>query len=66
MVVEVVRVVTKEGERTFTGHELGLPETPTDAQIIAEVERVMESELKNYTVTRADGKVMVSPSPVFG
>jgi len=59
-----VRVVTREREL-----DLDIPEVvdnSTDSQIIAAVERRLETELKGYMVTREKGKALVSPSPVFG
>lgn len=61
-----LKVVTKEKEVELTLEELGLEVNSSDTVIIAAVQRHLDQNLDGYMVSRQDGKVLVSPAPVFG
>ena len=58
-----VRLVTGTGEETYTVDSL---EAPTDEQLLLVMERRTEKDLSNYTITRNNGNVLISPTPVYG
>jgi hypothetical protein len=61
-----VKIVTKETEINATLQDLGLEPQATDNQIIVAAERRAEQTLEHYTVTRHEGNILVSPTPIYG
>ena len=61
-----VKIVTKETEINATLVDLGLDTQSTDTQILAAAERRSEQTLSNYTVTRHEDNILVSPTPIYG
>lgn len=61
-----LRIVTKETELEFDLEELHLTPNSPDSAILTEARRVTEQTLNNYTVTRHEINIIVSPTPTFG
>lgn len=62
----MVRIVTKENEVELTLEDLGVTIDSSASDILEAANKYMDQTLNNYTVTKSEGNILVSPTPVWG
>jgi len=63
---KMVRIVTKENEVELTLEDLGVTIDSSASDILEAANKYMDQTLNNYTVTKSEGNILVSPTPVWG